>query len=96
MSKSKKNKKRNKVNHTDNKNKFNRKKAITVTAVLLVIVVAVVALIFTMHNKANDIVGTDWVSSSAVNIFFFFPYVFVTLRISIMIPPHVNLVLEMR
>ena len=67
MSKSKKNKKRNKVNHTDNKNKFNRKKAITVTVVLLVIVVAVVALIFTMHNKANDIVGTDWVSSSAVN-----------------------------
>ena len=67
MSKTKKNKKRNKVNHTDNKNKFNRKKAITVTVVLLIIVVAVVALIFTMHNKANDIVGTDWVSSSAVN-----------------------------
>lgn len=67
MSKSKKNKKRNKVNPTDNKNKFNRKKAITVTVVLLVIVVAVVALIFTMNNKANDIVGTDWVSTSAVN-----------------------------
>lgn len=65
MSKTEKNKKRNKVNHTENK--FNRKKAITVTVVLLVIVVAVVALIFTMHNKANDIVGTDWVSSSAVN-----------------------------